>query len=464
MRELRARQQGFTIVEVMVAALVLVAGSFAVFGLLRAAALNTQRAKGTQIALDRAQQELEALRSLSDAQLALVTPPGYSPNPLDPGNRVSNGTFALSREAPESPAPTLVVEGGSLYGGGFIKDAAVNSGPTSFSSGDVTGKIYRYIVWRNDTSCPEATCPGTQDYKRIVVAVRIDKTANQSSERGYVEVQSDFINPADSALNDPVPGANGVVTAQQFFLSDTPCSPTGFTVRSEIVESHALHNTLGACASGLRTGSVAGAPDALVLGSPPDLLPEDTSLPAEYDYSSDYPLSTVAGAAKGIQLRRDETNGCHYVPTGTSVPQWQVHRWVSDPLPTDFKMTGQVTLDILTRALVSPSNKATLCIYLFDRRELTPGKGEDFLLTNKVGGAKYWEYTPTGSGLWPLNWDDVRKTMTFNGPITIPADHRLGVALSVNGNTGLDAVGLMYDHPNYRARIEVETPTPIDGG
>ena len=456
-----ARQQGFTIVEVLIASLVLVAGSFATFGLLRAAALNTQRAKGTQVALDRAQQELEALRSLTDKQLALIEPAPPSPNPLDPGFRVKNGTFALSREAPESPAPTLVVENGSLYGGGYVKGGMVDPGPDSFSSGDVTGKVYRYVVWRNDARCPEATCPGTQDYKRIVVAVRIDKTANQSGERGYVEVQSDFINPQDSALNDPVPGANGVVTAQQFFLSDTPCAAAGATVRTEIAGSHPLHNRLGTCASGPKPGATPGAPDALILGSPPDPFPEDASLPAEYSYSSDYPLLTLAGAAKGIQLRRDETNGCHYTPTGSSVPQWQVHRWVTDPLATDFTMSGQVTLSAWTRALVSPTSKATLCIYLFDRA----AEGEDFPLTNKVEPAKkYWEFTPAGAGLWPQNWEEVTRTMTFNGPITIKEGHRLGLALSVNGNTGLDAVGLMYDHPGYRARIEVETPTPIDGG
>jgi type II secretory pathway pseudopilin PulG len=464
MRRLARENQGITIVEVLVAALVLIAGSFATFGLLRAAALNTQRAKGTQVALDRAQQELEALRSLSDNQLALTAAPASSTNSLSPEYRVSNGTFAVKRN-PEGEYANLVVNGGSLYGGGFVEGGTVSPGPTSFSSGDVSGKVYRYIVWRNDTSCPEATCPGTQDYKQIIVAVRLNSAGNQPHEAAYVEVQSDFINPEDSALNDPVPGANGVVTAQQFFLSDTLCSATGTTTRAEITGSHPLHNTLGTCASGMQSGSVPGAPDALLLGSPPDPAPEDPTLPAEYDYSKDYPLQTATDAAKGIQLRRDDTTGCHYVPTGTSAPQWQVHRWVTDPLASNFTMGGQVTLDVSTRTVTEVNTTGTLCVYLFDRKETgSPPKGEDLLLTNKVGGTGYWQYTPSGNGLWPEKWFELRLTMTFNGPITIPAGHRLGLALSVNGNTSADALGLMYDHPNYRARIEVETPTPIDGG
>jgi hypothetical protein len=56
--------------------------------------------------------------------------------------------------------------------------------------------------------------------------------------------------------------------------------------------------------------------------------------------------------------------------------------------------------------------------------------------------------------------------MAFNGaPYTIPAGDRLGLALSVErANTPADAIPIMYDHPNYASRIEVDTNTPIDGG
>jgi hypothetical protein len=394
--------------------------------------------------------------------LALTVAPAPSTNPLNPSSRVNGASFALRKEPLGDYAP-MVVNGTSLYGGGFVTGGAVSPGPTAFTSGDISGRIYRYVVWRNDTSCPEATCPGTQDYKRVVVAIRLDARNNQASERTYVEVQSDFVDPDDSALNDPIPGADGVVTAQQFFLSDTSCSASGMTTRSEIVASHPLHNTLGTCASGQQVGSTAGAPDALVLSSPPDAEPENSTIPARYDYSNDYPLQKATDAAKGIQLRRDETTGCHYTPTGKSVPQWQVHRWVTDPVPRDFKMNGEATLDIYARAVTDTTYKGALCIYLFERVETgSPPKGFDTGLTNKVGGAGYWEFTPTGNGLWPQGWFEVRQTLSFNGPVTIEKGHRLGLALSVNGNTGGDAIALMYDHPDFRSRVEIETPTPIE--
>ena len=56
--------------------------------------------------------------------------------------------------------------------------------------------------------------------------------------------------------------------------------------------------------------------------------------------------------------------------------------------------------------------------------------------------------------------------MEFEGaPYTVPAGDRLGVALSVDpGNTDAEAIPIMYDHPNYPTRIEVDTTTPINGG
>jgi hypothetical protein len=50
-------------------------------------------------------------------------------------------------------------------------------------------------------------------------------------------------------------------------------------------------------------------------------------------------------------------------------------------------------------------------------------------------------------------------------PTEISANDRLGVALSVDpGNTDAEAIPIMYDHPNFPTRIEVNTTTPTEGG
>lgn len=453
-----------TIVEVIVAAMVLALGAMATFGVLSSATKNTQRAKASQVALNRAQLEIETLRSLENEELALTSVPEHMNSTLDPNYRVNNAnnSFALTREPPADYA-TLVYETGPLYGGGFVEGAAVDPGPTPFTSGDVTGKVYRYVVWRNDANCPAATCPGPQDYKEIVVAVKIDKAANQTAERGYAEVVSDFVDPTDSALDDPIPGANGVVSGQQFYFSDTPCAASGVTVRQNVVANHLLHNTLGTCAGGPQVEATPGAPDALLTGVPPDPDYLDDSNPALFDYSDDFYLEAkTAETDKGLMILRDTTSGCNYTPIGTTNPEARTHRWVTDPMSADFKMVDKVTLEFYTRTLNDESSNGELCVYLFKRNKTD---SSDTRLTNKSTGNLYWTYNPGGTW-WREKWKKERLTMTFgSSPETIFKGERLGVALSVERtNTTGAALTFMYDHPKYPTRLEVDTNTPIDGG
>lgn len=465
MRTGREREAGFTIVEVLVAIVILSIGAMTTFSLLSAATRNAQRAKASQVALEYAEQELEYLRSLEDKKLALNSAPNSSTNPNSPNYRVLNGTFALGRQ-PRTNYRNLVVNGGSLYGGGHVEGGTISPGPTNFSSGDVSGRVYRYIVWHNDEKCSEVACPGKQDYKQIVVAVRLNTPPSQAAERGYVEVQSNFVNPTENAEDDPIPGAGGkVITAQQFFLTDTPCSATGATARQEITGNHLLHNTLGTCASGLHTGTTAGAPDALMLGNPPDPDPEDPNNPAYYDYANDSYLDTSPDAGIGVQIRKDDTSGCHYKPTGTTNPESQVHRWVTDPMAEAFVMTEKVTLEVFTQSINEAASAGQLCIYLFKRHEVgSPPVATDTMLTNTNGGTSYWTYKQTP--YWPQKLTPILLTMNFNGaPYTIPVGDRLGVAFSVERQaTPAEALSFMYDHPQARTRIEVDTSTPIDGG
>src|SRR5690348_9450594 len=124
------REAGFTIVEVVVAALVVTMGAIATFGMLSAATKNTYRAKQTQVALDIAQQELEVLRGMTSKEIALTSTPEHSSNTKSPNYRVSNGTFAM-QESPPSEYQNLVVNGGSLYG----QNGESESEPKTISGG-----------------------------------------------------------------------------------------------------------------------------------------------------------------------------------------------------------------------------------------------------------------------------------------------------------------------------------------
>jgi prepilin-type N-terminal cleavage/methylation domain-containing protein len=461
MPQLGKSEDGFTIVEVLVAILIVSIGAMTTFSLLSAATRNAQRAEASQVALEFAEQELEFLRSMENEELALTASPPHSTNASSPNYRVTNGTFALQRD-PLGNYRDLVVNGGSLYGGGSVEGGTIAPGPTPFTSGDVKGKVYRYVVWRNDEKCSEANCPGKQDFKQIVVAVKLDTLGNEAGERGYYEVQSNFIDPTDNAEGDPTPNASGnVVTAQQFFLTDTPCAAAGSTARQEITANHLLHNTLGTCAEGPQTGTTLGAPDALLESAAPPVA-EGEELPPEYDYSNDTYLDTTPDTGTGVQIRKDDTPGCHFTPAGTSNPQSQVHRWVTDPMAEKFEMLEKATLQFYTESINKSSAPGMVCVFLYKWKE----GGSPALLTNTNGGTGYWTYSPASNGNWPTEWEKIRLTMSFNGsPVTIEPGERLGLALSVErANTGGDALSFMYDHPARPARLEVDTSTPLEGG
>jgi prepilin-type N-terminal cleavage/methylation domain-containing protein len=495
------QENGLTLIEVLIASVVLALAAMATFGVLAAATRNAQRAQATQVALDKAQEEIEKLHTLSYSELALDRSPAHSNNTMNPNNRVSGPNFAVSRD-PLGQYAEMDVD---LEGGGVV-----TPGPIPFKEGNVSGELYRYVVWRNDPQCPESEnghedfCPGHKDYKQIVVAAKLDKPSSQSAERNYVEVQSQVSNPAaqaqrstregnvgeggtgeetekekeerekEEAENDETggTGTGKAITAQQFFLSDTSCSAAGTTSRGEITGDHLLHNTLGTCASGLRNGQTKnGAPDALVLGSPPDPDPADEANPLLYDYSSDSYLEPTPDTDKGVQILHDDSAGCNYVPKSSVHPEAKVHRWVTDPMPREFKLSGTVTLEFYSRTLNEASYPGTVCAYLFIRKETGAGESTvatDTLLENKdVAGRLYWTYSSQGTGSWPrTEWTRLRLKMNIGGtlPRAILAGQRLGVALSVDaGTTPADAIPVMYDHPNYPTRLEVDTTTPFEG-
>src|SRR3954454_5842412 len=86
-------EDGFTLIEVLVAAVILVMASMAVFGVLAAATRNAQRAQATQVALDKAQEEIEKLHSIPYGELALFKAPSPSSSPLNSNYRVSGNEF-----------------------------------------------------------------------------------------------------------------------------------------------------------------------------------------------------------------------------------------------------------------------------------------------------------------------------------------------------------------------------------
>src|SRR5207248_8302375 len=140
-------------IEVVIAAVILAVSGLAVLALVDSASRNNYRAEQSQVVNDQLQREMEAIRELPYNQVALTSTPTHSTDPTNPNFRVSGNQFNINRTG-SANNETLVVNGGTApQDSSTVAGGTVNPGPTSFQSGNVTGKVYRYVTWEQDTAC-----------------------------------------------------------------------------------------------------------------------------------------------------------------------------------------------------------------------------------------------------------------------------------------------------------------------
>ena len=470
-------------VEVMIAALILTLGSLAVLDLVGVQAHNTYRAEESQVVSNRLQEEMEKIKDLPYSQIALSGLPADSSDTTDPRWRVSGTNFATSQSGSNSRA--LVYNGSSLVAGGTVSGGAVSPAPQSFSSGDVHGTIYRFVVWENDPSCPETACPGSQDLKRVIVAIRLDTTA-VGGVRHYQELQSQISDP--DAIAPCVSGATGCnpsdpapVQPWLFFLTDTPCNNS---TRQDITGDHKVHNTNGVCSAGMKTSDDCtvtlgvtscppGAPDLMFTSAPP--LVGESPL---YDYATDIEPPLNPDQDKGLQMPLPSSNGClsslfqpltnvsgALIGDPDANRMQQIHKWVSPQMGTGFNVTITPggTLNLWTQTVNNQTYTGRICIWLFERHLNLFGVPVDtpVVFPANPSNLTYLAYQPAG-GIWPQTWTELHINLPFMANLTLGPNSRLGLAIQVE-KQGTSGGGLqfMYDEPSFDSRLELKTSTSL---
>jgi hypothetical protein len=480
---LRRAEEGMTIAEVLVAALILVAGSLAVLSLVSAAARNSYRSEQSQVVSNRLQSEMEKIQQLPYDQIALTGLPPDSTDTNNPGWRVSGSSYSITQDG--SQLRPLAYNGSSLYGGGTVSGGAVDPTPTHFTSGDVGGTIYRYVVWENDPSCPETTCPGSQDLKRVIVAIALDATGAGGTAhfRHYQELQTQISNPQTSPVNDPNPGpactggadcqpdgtctgtdcTGGATTTTDkpwtFWLTDTTCENA---TRQPVTGDHLTHNTRGACGTGLQTGNSPGAPDLMVNQAPP--LVGETPL---FDYATDVEPATGADHDKGLQMLRGSTTTCDpqalTIPSGPEQDQptrfQQLHEWLSPAVPTgyDVQLSGTGTLNLWSQTVNGAAYAGKVCVWVFVQ---STDSGGNTVRTAAVNGSTpYFSYS---QAQWPTGWTEVHVPLSFSLSTHLTSGSRLGLIVAVDRDgTGSDGLQFLYDEPSFDSRLEVKTASVV---
>jgi hypothetical protein len=458
LRQRFAAEDGLGIVEVVVAAVLLVGGALATMGLMDAAHRQSYRAEQSQVITNRLQAEMEAIKRLEYTKVALTATPAHATNPDDPNYRVMDGTggssFALNRNGTDL-AP-LVVNGADSVTGGVV-----DPGPTPFTSGDlgsgeegdVGGNIYRYVTWVDDPNCPEEACPGTKDLKRVIVALKLDDTVSGGARTGYTEIQSDVVDGSISQVEGATPPPAAPAEAIHYSLSDTPCRE-GSNPRVA-PSNHDAHNTLGACSAGVQTGATMGAPDRLYNAARSPIPAGQTG---SYDFSLD--VLTQEPSDAGLQMPV-QPKVCDYAPSRAEAGV-QVHRWVTAPVgPADFVLDGTASLTLYSKTINAAVHSAKLCIWVFVREPTATGGEADTLITDATTGATYFTYT-TGAQNWnsgPSWGPSYQIPLTFQELRVDPGD-RLGLALAVDAaGTPGEALQFRYDHPQNDSVLTVYSTT-----
>ena len=471
-------ESGMTIIEVTVAAFLLVTAVVGTFSVIDTSTRTTFRAEESQTVINVAQREMEELRKVPYDQLAMTALPAppHGTGVNDPTARIRpSNEFCLERVDGDDPctAHPLVVNGGALEPSGTIADGQVEPLTANVQVGDITVDIYRFVVWQDegDELLPvgDALCLDkplhhlcrTQDYKRVIVVVQAHEAAI-SHERPYEEVQSDFIDPDRATLDaEPLGPGDPPVTGQQFWLSDTPCEAGLGDPNREPPSDHETHDTLGDNCSG-------NEPDALLTSPPPSAI--DPGHPNPYDYSTElepacpdpppdplpasWPIDCVPDDV-GLQML-DQDGPCTATPTGADAAQ-QIHRWVSAPMAEDFRLANRATLELWSRTIDDVQGASgEVCAFLFKRTEALLTTIDTPLASDSYSSTQW----PSGS------WEEIRFRFDLSSlsllQRTLLPNERLGIAIGVDpSGTPDNVLQFLYDHPTGESRLEVLTTTPL---
>jgi prepilin-type N-terminal cleavage/methylation domain-containing protein len=442
--EHRKNERGFTLIEVLLAVTIMSIGVAATIRAFAAAGRTTNSAQAQHVAVQQGQAELERLATLAYGELALTASPAQSSDPNHPGSKVSGTSFTV-RPGLSEPLVMSAGQGAAPH---------VEPGPQTFAvgsaGGTVTGKLYRYVTWRDET-CPLSLCEGGENTKRLTVAVTVDSTV-RSSPRPPVWVSTIIADPATAPPGSQAPpggspGDGDPVTAQSFYLYDTPC---GQGSRQPQTGEHATRNTAS-------TGSAPADNSICENASPekqPDLMASsapsgDANTPL-FNYSSDLTGDYDGGLATaraGSSCAHSYDSAHADDPSGPS--KWSVHSWSTGVMPQLFHLDGQVTLSLFTATVGGMAGSGRLCATLIDR---TVSGG---VATNRVIGSATYDLSN-----WPRSVRRVTFTFNLESAEDIPVGHRLVLALHAREESTRDLL-FVYDHPLYPSLLEVATTTPL---
>ena len=461
---LNRAQSGFTIVEVMVAALViLTALGVVVTTAVKIRGLSTTgETKG--VATTIAQQELDRLRSLGWEQLQMNGTPTASGTTVHPERDPLSSTYLSGTSyRPSATAQLQPLVIGAAPASGETDLRSVDYNPTHWVSGRVEGDLYRFVTAGDDSNC--TSCPSTDDYRRLTVAVTVTKPVGAIANP--IIVSTEFANPTDSQTSTVTTG--GAPPAPKSGLTFYPYDTQAiYTTRQDQTADHNRRDTQV-------------KPDLMGEDPPPDPNSDPnnpTQVLPTWNYTKDTSTTPTCLLADGVTV---DQCGASIKKSGPVTPSCsgggsdKEHEWVSNPLTADVKLVGNGTFDMFTRTMGTSALPGRVCVTVYD----VPG-------TLKADGSINGTQTVIGSMIvpgpgcggnipcypnemnpWPTDWYELQFNFRFlptaTTYYTVTAGRRIGIYvtaadhLASNSATNSTDLAFMYDHPDYPSSFGLET-------
>jgi prepilin-type N-terminal cleavage/methylation domain-containing protein len=203
-------EDGFTLIEVLVAVLLLTVGLLGLIGAFDSARkLDLLSERRTSMA-HRAQLEIERLQAIPYGELAMASAPTHSTETTNPDFYVTGGGTEYQYGAASTEAEKLVSAGatGSTGATGATGSTGVTGaiepspsgrncsqtvGACEWADGPVSGNVYDFVTWHADPTCLKTV----ENYKRLTVAVTV-KVPSGNHQPAAVRVSTLIANPTES--------------------------------------------------------------------------------------------------------------------------------------------------------------------------------------------------------------------------------------------------------------------------
>ena len=477
-------ERGSLLIEVLVATTILLVGVLTALTAMAAERKLTLVSERRTTMVERAQLELERLKSLPNNQVALTgTSTSWSSTSSDPtyvnapaGSCPSGGGAAPTYQPDHSTGGStateqLVVDGCTYVVNGTT--TTISSGSvapvTPWSDGQLSGNIFDFVTWTSDPSCSQTTTPGsdcqtTNDYKRVTIVVTINNATSPSAAivSAYLpnpnqsSNQNLFLNPDTTCLNSQdqtVKCSNTLSgTPVQYFLSDTPY--TSSSPGTPSCSGNSLHNTL------VSLLGLAPVPDLLGTTLPTGSC-GTTGATGTAGTTPCYSLSLLSGCQggllQGLQLVTNTPSGSTGCGSGPPSDDTKSHSWVTPgiPLGTTVNVNGNGAVTAYLQNSSGVAVNVNLCLGLYVVPGGLLGQLLGNLLSTPIGVTVSASVSAQAGVPTPVSFNfNTGGTAAVSGNILGLA--RIEVVLWITASAGTN-VSLAYDQAQFASQLTLMT-------